>query len=126
MCVVVAGVVDHALAAVDCQRRFARNHFCDGQHFFQHAVLICEYLIDQTRLFGLLRGHASTGVGEFAHHTFGNEFNQARKGAHVSCHANVDFLNADKRIFGGVAHVAGGDHIDTAADATPLNSGDHG
>ena len=73
----------------------------------------------------LLGRQAAAGVGELAHPAFGDEFAEAREGADVGGHADVDFLDRRRRRLGAVADVAGAGHVDAAADAAALDRGDH-
>ena len=122
----IARVVDHALAAIHREWRFCGNLFGNGHYLGEHGFLVIEDTVNKPRVFGLRGRHAAASVGKFADNALGNELHQARECAHVCGHANVDFLNADERVCGGITHVACGHHIHAAAHTSPLDCCNHG
>ena len=98
----------------------------EPDHAFEHRLLIGVDPVDQADLLGFTGRHAATGVGEFSHDALGYELAQTRERADVGGHADVYLEDGEVGILRGVAHVAGGDHVDAAADASALNGREHG
>ena len=96
------------------------------QGAFQQRLWRLEYLIDQAIAQRFLRAQAPSGVGQLFHYGQRNELGQALQRAHVGHHADVDFLNAEKRIGCGVANAARRHHVHRAANAAALNRCNHG
>ena len=55
---------------------------------------------------------------------FPDEPRQPLQRAEVGGHADIDFPDGEQRVGAAQANVAGGDQIDTAADARTVNRGD--
>ena len=68
--------------------------------------------------------HFAARIGEFAYHAFGHVVEDAREGANIGDHANINFINGDEAIFGAVAHIAGGNEVNTAAITAALHRGE--
>ena len=117
---------DDFLATIDCHRRLAGNFGGGGHYRLQHRILIGVNRIDQTHRFGFVGTHPAAGIGQFPGNTFGNELDDARKGADVSGHADVGFKNREERIGGGITHATSRGQIDAGANAAPLNGGQYG
>ena len=122
----VACVIHYLLGAPDGHRRFGGN-FCRAlQGRSQHGVLRVKHLVHQPAAQRPGRAHAPAGVGQLFDDAQRNQLGQALQGADVGHQANVDFLNAEKRVCRGVAHAAGGHHVDRAANAAALDGGNDG
>ncbi len=78
--------------------------------------------IDQAHLFSLSGGHPTAGISHLTNIALGNQFHQARECADVGRHADIGFLDSQKRILGGVANVAGHREIDATTDCTTLDA----
>ena len=110
----------------DRQRRLGRN-FCRDSHYpGKHFLLAGKDAIDQTCTEGLIRGHASAGIGQFADQTLWHLLNQSWESAHVRSHTDVDFEDRKESVLGAVAHIAGRHHIQSTADTAALNGGQNG
>ena len=85
-------------------------------HTFHHCILVRPDLIDESRGFRFPGLYPTAGLGQFSGPDLRNQLDNARN------HANVDFTDRQKRILFGVAHVTGGHHIQSAAEAASLDS----
>ena len=86
--------------------------------------MVGEHLVDEAHRLRLVRRHPAPGVGQLAADALGNQLGEPLQRAHVGGHADVDLLDAEEGVLGGVAHVAGGDHVDGATDAAALDGGE--
>ena len=68
---------------------------------------------------------AAAGVGQFFDQTHGQQFGQTLQCAHIGHHANVDFLNTEKRVLRGIANATSRDHVDRTANTAALNGCNH-
>ena len=65
------------------------------------------------------------GEGELARVPLAKDARQALQAAQVGHHRHLDFADAEARVGGGDADVAGGDEVDAAADAPAADRRDH-
>ena len=95
---VVAGVVQHLLGAPDGHGRFAGD-FMGGLQGGGHGGFVRgQHLVDQAMGQGFVCRKTAARVGQLFAQRHGQQLGQALQGAHVGDHADVDFLDAEKRI----------------------------
>ena len=91
----------------------------------QHFFLRVENAVDEPLRQCLMGGHAAARIGQFAHQSFGHEFDDTRKCADIGGHADFGFVNGEKSVFGCITHIRRRHHVDTAADTSALNGDQH-
>src|SRR5690606_27857466 len=121
----VAHVADHFLGAAHGQRRFAGDFAGQRHDALVQRLAIGVDAVHQADALRFLGVHHAAGVGQLAHHAVADDARQTLQGANVGGHAHVDLLDGELGVGCGVAHVAGGDHVDGAADAVALDGGQH-
>ena len=122
---VVAGVVQHLLHPGHGERGAGGDLLRDVHDMRHHGCLIIEDLVQQAVAHRLRRGHAPPREGQFPRHTLRDQMRQALQRADIGGHADIDLLDGDEGIGAGVAAVAGGDQVHAAADAGPVDGGQH-
>ncbi|MNH13341.1 hypothetical protein D3C79_729090 [compost metagenome] len=121
----VTHVAEHFLGAGHGDRRFCGNLAGDGKDPVHQRGLIIIDPVDQAdaqRLFGL---DIAPGESQLTHHAVTDDTRQTLQCADIGGHAHVDFLDRELRVAAAVAHVAGRDQIDGAANAVTLHRGQY-
>ncbi|MNW90147.1 hypothetical protein D3C86_194500 [compost metagenome] len=120
----VAHVADHFLGAGNRDRRFRSDLASDVQHAFEHRVLVAVDAIDQADAARFFGAEGATGVSQLTQHAVTDDPWQPLQSANIGGHADIDFLDRELGVFGGVTHIARGDQIDGATQAITLNGSD--
>ena len=120
----VAGVIDHLLAGGHGHRRAGGDLLRHGQRTGHGGGMVVEQAVDEAQPLGALGAQPVAGVGQLAHHRFGDLLGHAVQRAHVGHHADVDLLDAEPGLAAAVAQAAGRGQVDRAADAAALDGGD--
>ncbi len=122
---VVACVVHRLLGAPDGHRRLGGDLARTGQGRFQHGLVRGEHFVHQPAGQGAGRGQAPAGVGQLLDDAQRDQLGQALQRAYVGHHADIDLLDAEERVLGGVADAGGRHHVHRAADAAAVDRGDN-
>ncbi len=122
---VIAAVGEHLFRARNGERRVPCDAPRHTRDFCQHRVLISEHPVHEPARLGLGRIHRPAGIGELAGKPVGHHARQPLEGAEIGGHADLDFLDHEIGVLGAVAHIAGRDHVDAAADTAALHGGQH-
>ena len=122
----IARVVDRGFAASDGGGRFGGNVARQFERVREQRVMVGQNGVDQPNGQGAFGGHAFAGVGHFAYHAERHHFRQALQYAQIRDHADLRFLNREKRIRRAYANVAGSGQVQTATDTAALNRADDG
>ncbi|MCY1525038.1 hypothetical protein D9M68_600040 [compost metagenome] len=96
----------------------------DAEDAVEQGVLVGVGAVDQAQALRLFTADAAASVRQLAHHAVADDARQALQGTDVGRHADVDLLDGKLRVDRGVAHVAGRDQVDGAAQAVALDGGD--
>ena len=122
---VVAHIADHFLGTTDGDRRLRGDLPRQFEDPIHQCGLVRVGTIDQADAPCLFAVDHAPGVGQLAHHAIADDPRQALQGADVGGHADVDLLDRELRVGGRVAHVAGRDQVDGAAQAVALDRREH-
>ena len=117
----VAHVANHVFGTANGDRRLGSDLAGDLEHASQQFFLAGIGAVDQVDALRLGTVDGAAGKGQLTHHAVADDARQALQGADIGRHAHVDFLDGELRIDGGVAHVAGRDQVDRAAQAVALD-----
>ena len=104
---------------------FGSDLACHVHDRIEQGLVVRVDLVHETSGLGFLGAPTAPGIGQFPHDALGNELGHALQGAHVGGHANVDLMDAEPGVLGGVPHVGGRHHVDAAADTRALDRRQH-
>jgi hypothetical protein len=120
-----AAFVENLLNAGDDERRFGRDRARHGVCSSQRRLMVGSDTVDEAMRLGLGGREAPAGIGKLAHQALGQEVGDSLQGADIGDNGDIDFLDGEIGVFGTDPHVAGGDEIDTAANAGALHHCNH-